>query len=547
MKLHYTRAFFIILIVVIFMSLITRWEEMFGPIDSQIVNTQRNEDDVRVNPVKKTFKTGVTDADAPSISINTGMFNNLQISTLNGAIINAELKEYRTSLTENNPMAMLKNTPENEFIAQSNIEINGQKENINFTQEYVKKKKNQVILGLKASVNGLDILRQYTIEDSSYEIHVKQSVRNTTGKILSITFENGIIRQAIPQDHKFNILDVHSYSFEGVGVSTDQRSFQKHSFLDLDKLNERLELSTTRGWAAMIQHYFVSLWVPKNSLHSGNFIVYANKLFENVYSTGIKTYPIILNTNQSIENNTVLYIGPTITKNLEAIVKDLDPNSRPDGLNKLIDYGALSFISVIIFWLMTSVHDVVSNWGISIILVTVMIKILFYPLSSKSYTSMTKIRRLQPRMKNLQNLYKGDRQKLSRKIMEMYKEEKVNPASGCLPMLIQIPVFISLYWVLLESVQLRQAEFLLWIHDLSSKDPYFILPILMGISMFIQQKISPSSADPIQSKVMIIMPIIFTVFFASFPSGLLLYWLTNNIISIIQQWYITNKYTKIYK
>lgn len=196
---------------------------------------------------------------------------------------------------------------------------------------------------------------------------------------------------------------------------------------------------------------------------------------------------------------------------------------------------------------MNQIHSLVGNWGLAIILVTCLIKLIFYPLSAKSYRSMAKMRMLQPRVKRLQEIYKDDRQALGKKMMEMYKEEKVNPLSGCLPMLIQIPIFISLYWVLLESVELRQAPFIFWIHDLSMKDPYFVLPILMGISMFLQQKLSPAPTDPMQAKIMMFLPVIFTFLFASFPSGLVLYWLTNNVISILQQWIITRHYQATHK
>ncbi|WP_440616139.1 membrane protein insertase YidC [Cysteiniphilum sp. 6C5] len=557
MKSNYVRIFLIALIVVIFMSLMARWEEMYAPkqpakVDTPAQTTAVQKDNKDVSASDAADQSDTTDVtkqnfnktDLKPITLNTAVFSDLQISPLNGAIINAALKDYNVSLTDKNPMPMLNNTAGSKYIAQSVIYINGQPQSIVFGQEHTAKKDDQTIVTLKASVQGLDVTRQYIINDTTYEITLKQSVKNTTKAPLSVSFDNEITRQVKPESHSFSILDAHSYSFQGVGLSSSQRTFQKESFADLAKSNEKVDVSTNKGWAAMIQHYFVSLWVPNNP--GTSFSVYANKLADNTYQSGVKTQPVVLNADQSVENTNILYTGPTITKNLEAIVKDFGAN-KPEGLDKLVDYGMLSFISVIIFWLMTIIHGVVANWGLSIILVTVLIKLLFYPLSAKSYKSMAKMRMLQPRMKKLQELYKGDRQKLGRKMMEMYKEEKVNPASGCLPILIQIPVFIALYWVLLESVQLRQAPFIFWIHDLASKDPYFILPILMGISMFVQQKISPTSADPTQAKIMMLMPVIFTVFFASFPSGLVLYWLTNNVISIAQQWYITKKYTAIYK
>ena len=554
MKSNYIRIFLIALIVVIFMSLMARWEEMFAPRSGKVESSAQTTEVLQSKADIQSKDAGLvttdvtrqdfSNADTKPVSLNTSVFANLEISLLNGAIINAELKDYDVSLTDKQPMPMLNNKAGTRYIAQSVIYINAQAQNILFAEQDMVKKGNETIVTLAAKVQGLEVTRQYLINDLTYAITVKQSVKNTTNTPISVSFDNEITRQVPPETHSFSILDAHSYSFQGVGLSSNQRTFQKESFTDLAKSIAAVNVSTSKGWAAMIQHYFVSLWVPSNP--GTSFSVYANKLAENTYQSGVKTQTVVLSANQSVENVNILYTGPTITKNLEAMVKDFGAN-KPEGLDKLVDYGMLSFISVIIFWLMTLIHSVVANWGLAIILVTVLIKVLFYPLSAKSYKSMAKMRMLQPRMKKLQELYKGDRQKLGRKMMEMYKEEKVNPASGCLPILVQIPVFIALYWVLLESVQLRQAPFVFWIHDLASKDPYFILPILMGISMFVQQKLSPTSADPTQAKIMMLMPVIFTVFFASFPSGLVLYWLTNNVISIAQQWYITKKYTAIYK
>ena len=535
------------------MSLYTQWEVMFAPKPTQQTNNKQTTTQVNKAANKTTPSTAekVTDTTAATqqnfdqtsltpITINTAVFHHLKISLLNGAIIGLSLKDYHTSLTDQTSMALLNNSKGSKYIAQPIIVINGKAQNIVFNQHNVTKKGSQTIINMLANIDGLQIKRTYTINNDTYTITVKQSVNNTTKQAKNIAFNNEITRQVHPESHSFSLLNAHSYSFQGAGLSSNNTPFQKESFKDLSSNKEIVAVTATKGWAAMIQHYFVSLWVPNNP--NTTFKVYANEIEPNTYQTGIETLPQVIESGQSLDNTNILYAGPTITKNLEAIVADFGQN-KPDGLDKLVDYGMLSFISVIIFWLMTLIHSVIGNWGIAIILVTVLIKLLFYPLSAKSYRSMAKMRMLQPRMKKLQELYKGDRQKLGRKMMEMYKEEKVNPASGCLPILIQIPVFIALYWVLLESVQLRQAPFIFWIHDLASKDPYFILPILMGISMFAQQKISPTSADPTQAKIMMLMPVIFTIFFASFPSGLVLYWLTNNVISILQQWYITKKYT----
>ncbi|MBK2126268.1 membrane protein insertase YidC [Fangia hongkongensis] len=559
MKSNYIRIFLLAIIVVIFLSLTSKWQEMFAPKPAPKAQaselSQKTANNAATTTNKNTSQTTLSQsadnapvstqsynvADHKPITINTNVFKNLQISPVNGAIINAALIDYNISLDNKNPMPLLNNDKASRYIAESVLVVNGKRENILFNHESTKKVSDGVVVTLTANVNNLAITRNYHIDENTYAITVNQSVKNNTGKPVSIAFDSEITRKVNPESHSFSLLDAHSYSFTGVGLSSTQKPFQKEAFKDLASSVAPTEVSTKTGWAAMIQHYFVSLWVPNNP--QASYKVYADKVDTNIYQAGIETLPVVLNENATMTNSNVLYTGPTITKNLEAMVSDFGA-ATPQGLDKLVDYGLLSFISVIIFWLMGIIHSVVANWGLSIILVTVLIKILFYPLSAKSYRSMAKMRMLQPRMKKLQEIYKGDRQKLGRKMMEMYKEEKVNPASGCLPILIQIPVFIALYWVLLESVQLRQAPFIFWIHDLASKDPYFVLPILMGISMFVQQKISPTSADPTQAKIMMFMPVIFTVFFASFPAGLVLYWLTNNCISILQQWYITRKYTQ---
>lgn len=561
MNSNYVRIFFVAFIVMLFIILMARWEELFAPQPSETEisnsnaqvypgigesNTYQNNNNSNTTAVIALDNQDLQQKDIQKSTIlNTEVFSEFEINMFNGAITKTALKDYNVSLNDQSPMLMLNSLLGSNYIAQSIIYVNGQPRDIMFSQQEITKENNVTTLILTGEIEELEISRRYFVNDKSYGITVEDSVTNKTGSPLSVSFDNQIIRQVASKNKSFSIFDVHSYSFEGIGLSSDKKSFQKESFSNLDKLNEKVQVATDKGWAAMIEHYFTSLWISNNL--GKNFYVYANKLSDEVYQAGIKTHAVILAANESVDNKNILYTGPIITKNFETIIQDFSDSNKPSGLDKLIDYGLLSFISVVIFWLMTLIHEFCSNWGLSIIIVTILIKLLFYPLSTKSYKSMAKMRTLQPRMKKLQEIYKGDRQKLGRKMMEMYKEQKVNPASGCLPILIQIPVFIALYWVLLESVQLRQATFVLWIHDLSSKDPYFVLPVLMGISMLIQQKISPVSSDPIQAKVMLLMPIVFTVFFASFPSGLVLYWLTNNIISILQQWYITKKYTAIYK
>jgi YidC/Oxa1 family membrane protein insertase len=292
---------------------------------------------------------------------------------------------------------------------------------------------------------------------------------------------------------------------------------------------QNLNVSITGGWAAMLEHYFLSAWVPANT---EMFNYYSHVTDGDMYTLGMLSAPLTLQPGATTIVGAKLYTGPEIMDRLKAVAPNLDLT---------IDYGFLWFISIAIFWLMKQIYQIVGNWGWSIVLVTVIIKLAFYHLSAKSYRSMAAMRKLQPRLQMLKERYGDDKQKLTQTTMELYKAEKINPLGGCLPVLVQIPVFIALYWVLIESVELRQAPFILWIHDLSAKDPYFILPIIMGITMFIQQHLNPPPADPVQAKMMKFLPIFFTFLFINFPAGLVLYWIVNNSISILQQWYITKK------
>ncbi len=283
----------------------------------------------------------------------------------------------------------------------------------------------------------------------------------------------------------------------------------------------------------MQQQYFLSAWVPNqntvNHYYSHVTVPKDSTGKNDIYTLGYVTPALSLAPGQSGSSQSTLYVGPEIASNLQPLAK---------GLDLTIDYGWLWWLSKILFWIMKHINSVVHNWGWTIVLTTALIKIVFYWFSDKSYRSMAKMRQVQPRMQALKERFGDDKQALTKATMELYKKEKINPMGGCLPMLIQIPVFFALYYVLIEAVQLRQAPFIFWIHDLSVKDPFYILPILMGASMFLQQRLSPPPPDPTQAKIFMFLPLIFTVFFLSFPAGLVLYWLTNNVLSIAQQYYV---------
>jgi YidC/Oxa1 family membrane protein insertase len=320
------------------------------------------------------------------------------------------------------------------------------------------------------------------------------------------------------------------YTFTGPAISTPEKRYEKFDFDDLE--DTPIDVSTKNGWISILQHYFVAALVPPADaeFHYSSKILAGNRYLVGFYGPAIE---VPAGSTGAFE--TTIYAGPKLQHVLE--------RTAP-GLELTVDFGVLWFIAKPLFLILELIQKLTGNWGWAIILLTLLIKLIFYPLSAAGYRSMAKMRRVQPRLVALKERYSNDRQRMNQAMMELYKEEKINPLGGCFPIVVQIPVFISLYWVLLESVELRQAPFILWIDNLSSKDPYFVLPLLMGVSMWFQQKLNPAPIDPVQQKVMQILPVVFTVFFAFFPSGLVLYWVVNNILSIAQQWTITRTFER---
>ncbi len=370
--------------------------------------------------------------------------------------------------------------------------------------------------------SGITVEKRYRFKRGSYRIDLEQVVTNGSGETWRGADYVRIKRHSAEIER--SMFDVESYSFIGPIIYDGEKSDK----LDRDDLIEdgRFEYYSQQGWIGSIQHHFVRAAVPP----AGNDYRFSVAVNGNVAtSSAIRRNVVSIAPGTSETFPTTLFVGPKLQSQLEEIDKSL---------KLTVDYGWLTIISQPLFWLLSFVHDYVANWGLAIIAVTILIKLAFYKLTEASGRSMAKMRNLQPRMKALQDRYKDDRQALSQAMMDLYKREKVNPAAGCLPILIQMPFFLAFYWVLLESVEMRQAPFALWITDLSTRDPYFILPLIMGVSMFIQQKLNPAPTDPVQAKVMQIMPVMFTVFFAFFPSGLVLYWVTNTVLSIAQQWKI---------
>ncbi|GLS05842.1 membrane protein insertase YidC [Chitiniphilus shinanonensis] len=378
---------------------------------------------------------------------------------------------------------------------------------------------------------GVQIAKVYTFRRGQYLIDVKYEIVNGTAKPLTASAYYRLLRDGQVDNPGF----FGAHTFTGPAVYTETGKFQKADFSKLDKGSAEYVKAAKDGWVAMIQHYFASAWVasPKGrpSLCGPRDCRYEMKrLSDGLYSAGVIVDLPTIAAGGKFEASMPLFVGPQETRVLDQVA---------DGFDLVKDYGIFTVFSKPLFWVLDQIHKVVGNWGWAIILLTVLIKAVFYPLASASYRSMARMRKLAPRMEQLKERHGDDKVKFQQAVMEMYKTEKVNPLGGCLPMLVQIPIFIALYWALIAAVELRQAPWMFWIHDLSVKDPYFVLPILMAVSMYIQTSLSPPPPDPMQAKMMKIMPLAFSVFFLFFPAGLVLYYVVNNVLSILQQWWIT--------
>ncbi len=370
---------------------------------------------------------------------------------------------------------------------------------------------------------GLTVVKSYTFKRGSYDVELQHKVINNSSAVWSGRQYNQLLRKPYSDKNGNNFIR----TYTGGVVYTEEEKYQKVDWEDM--ADENLNVKTVGGWSAMIQHYFASAWIPPAD-QENHF--YTKELKDWRYVIGSYSPAREVPANSETVFVSQLFAGPKIQPQMEAVAK---------GLELTVDYSWLTIIAKPIYWLLNEIHGFIENWGLAIMGVTLCIKLLFFKLSQASYKSMAKMRKIQPKLKELQEKFKDDRQRFNTEMMAMYKREKVNPLGGCLPILVQIPVFISLYWVLVETVELRQVDFAWWIQDLSAQDPFYILPILMGITMKIQQSLNPAPIDPLQAKVMKMFPIIFTVFFLFFPAGLVLYWVCNNTLSIIQQWYITRQ------
>lgn len=430
------------------------------------------------------------------------------------------------------PFQLFDNGGERTYLAQSGLTgVNGPDARSSGRPLYATEQKsyqladgqNQLVVDLKFSDSGVNYIKRFTLNRGEYDLVVTYLIDNQSQQTWSGNLFAQLKRDASADPSSSTATGTATYL--GAALWTASEPYKKVSMKDMDKgaVKETVE----GGWVAWLQHYFVTAWIPNNS---DSNVVQTRKDSQGNYIIGFTGPALNVAAGAKAETSAKLYAGPKIQDKL----KELSP-----GLELTVDYGILWFIAQPIFWLLQHIHSLLGNWGWSIIVLTMLIKLLFFPLSAASYKSMARMRAVAPKLAALKEQHGDDRQKMSQAMMELYKKEKINPLGGCLPILVQMPVFLSLYWVLLESVEMRQAPWMFWITDLSIKDPFFILPIIMGATMFIQQQLNPTPPDPMQAKVMKLMPIIFTFFFLWFPAGLVLYWVVNNCLSIAQQWYIT--------
>lgn len=440
-----------------------------------------------------------------------------------GDVVSAVLLEYdRTHLSEEK-FVLLQQTPA--YVAMSGLvgaqgpdaSTDGRPVYSATQQEWLLQDNSLVVPLTYTSKDGLSVVKTFTFKRAKHSVDVSFTVTNNNSTVAQVQPFYQLKQDIV--EHEGSMM---MPTYRGGVYSTADEAYDKYDFDDM--ADERLNKNTLGGWVGMIQHYFVSAWVPAQTDQ--------NNIYSRVINNGgaaiigVKSPAISIQPGQTIETNSTLFAGPKNQEELSQI---------HDTLDLTVDYGFLWFISQILFSGLAFIYGVVGNWGIAIIIITIVVKMILYPLTKKQYESMAKMRALQPKMEQLKQRFGDDRQKFGQATMELYRKEKVNPMGGCLPLLLQMPILLALYWVFLESVELRHAPFGLWITDLSAKDPYFVLPILFGASMFLMQKLSPTpSADPMQQKMMTWMPVLFSVFFLWFPSGLVLYWFVSNLISIIQ-------------
>lgn len=466
-----------------------------------------------------------------TITVETDVIK-AEIDTIGGVVRSLKLKKFPVSLDKPDELLEIVHSRDDSvYLLQSGLR---NKENTAPTHYSVYRSgqseyrltpgSDELTVPLVWQENGIEVVKTYHFQRGAYLVDVTHKVTNRTETPWQGAQYRQIQRSRPLEESRI------LYTYTGSVYYNEETKYEKVTFDDME--DAQLKLQSNGGWVAMLEHYFLSAWVPDQSETNLVYSIANQRSQPSTYAIGLRSQNQLAAPGESTEFSSQMFVGPKIVNRLEEIAP---------GLELTVDYGVLTFISKPLYWLLSFYQSYVGNWGLAIILLTLTIKAVFYKLSETSYRSMARMRKVAPRMKTLKERYGDDRQKLNQAMMELYKTEKINPMGGCLPILVQIPVFIALYWALLESVDLRQAPFIFWIQDLSVKDPYFVLPVIMGISMLAQQKLNPAPPDPIQAKVMMALPFVFTIFFAFFPAGLVLYWVVNNLLSIAQQYVITKR------
>ncbi|GHZ69438.1 inner membrane protein, 60 kDa [Vibrio cholerae] len=465
-------------------------------------------------------------AKAKTITVSTDVLT-LSIDTLGGDVVSAKLNQYSEELNSSESFVLLQNTQGHQFIAQSGLvgpqgidvtSNNRPAYQVSADSFTLAEGQDELRIPMTYQANGIDYTKTFILKRGSYAVDVVFDVANNSGSEATLGMY-AHLRQ--------NLLDsggnLAMPTYRGGAYSTSDVRYKKYSFDDMKDRNLSAPNDVTVNWVAMIQHYFASAWIPRDEPQAQLY----SRVINNLGDMGIRTPNKTIANGDKAEFEATLWVGPKLQDQMAATAPNLD---------LVVDYGWLWFIAKPLHWLLSVIQSFVGNWGVAIICLTFIVRGAMYPLTKAQYTSMAKMRMLQPKLQAMRERIGDDRQRMSQEMMELYKKEKVNPLGGCLPILLQMPIFIALYWALMESVELRHSPFFGWIHDLSAQDPYYILPLLMGASMFVIQKMSPTTiTDPMQQKIMTFMPVMFTFFFLWFPSGLVLYWLVSNIVTLIQQ------------
>jgi YidC/Oxa1 family membrane protein insertase len=476
-----------------------------------------------------TSAAGTTTAAREKIEVETDVLK-LIFDSEGGSLVRSEFTKHRDLVDPNKNMVLLDQSSSRVYMAQTGL-IGGDfpthKSPMSFSGErQLKEGQDELTVRFEsAEINGVQLIKTYTLQRGSHVIKVKHDVVNKG----SVPVSPQLYMQLVRDGNKPEGESAFYFTFTGPAVYTEAKKYQKLEFSDIEKNKAEFEKSSPNGYVAMVQHYFASAWLLPEGIQRENF---ARKVDTNLYAVGMITPLAELAPGQTRSLSNQLFSGPQEEKVLEALTP---------GLDLVKDYGWLAMLSKPLYWLLDQLHSVLQNWGWAIVALVLLIKIAFYWLNAKAYASMAKMKAINPRVMEMRERLKNNPQQMQQEMMKIYREEKVNPMGGCFPIMVQIPVFIALYWVLLSSVEMRNAPWVGWIQDLAAPDPYFILPLIMTLTTLLQTALNPAPPDPMQAKLMWLMPLIFSVMFFFFPAGLVLYWITNNILSIAQQWMINTR------